>query len=349
MGDRRHSVRIRGEGIAAYCCTHLLRSAGFRVAVERCERPKVPAIMLSEAAMALIGDVFGRTDLFGELPRIQRRVVAWGANSRPVAVPHSAVVISEESLLGRIRSGLRPGEECAPEDAEWTIYAAHPLPPESREQRFGSRMASAVPVTLKDTGDPATTWVESLDAGWLFAIPTGVCAGWILSVGGPLESALAGSRVIAKQIVSYGSASGEFPAYPRISTPLCGPGWLACGTAALAFDPLCGDGTAHAVREAILASAIIRAAAEGAPIEELLSHYQVRLMAGLLRHLALCDEFYRSGHGGPWWDSELAAMRGGVEWCQKQIGSQPVFRYRLNGFELQALTAESPGIFSNIT
>ena len=38
---------------------------------------------------------------------------------------------------------------------------------------------------------------------------------------------------------------------------MCGPGWLSCGTAALSFDPICGDGTGHAVREGILAAAVI--------------------------------------------------------------------------------------------
>ena len=31
-----------------------------------------------------------------------------------------------------------------------------------------------------------------------------------------------------------------------------GSGWLACGTAAMGFDPICGDGTGYAVREGIL-------------------------------------------------------------------------------------------------
>jgi len=44
---------------------------------------------------------------------------------------------------------------------------------------------------------------------------------------------------------------------------LRGPDWLACGTAAVAFDPICGDGTAQAMREAILGCAVITAIGEG--------------------------------------------------------------------------------------
>ncbi len=331
-------VLIRGDGVAAACCAHLLRCAGFRVAVERLRRPKVPAILLSDSAMRLIEDVLGRNDLFSNLPRIERRVVAWGPNADPVAFPHSAAVISEETLLDRIQPVV--GTDLVPECAEpeWTIYAAQPLP-QPAEERFGSRLASAIPIMFKDRQVPATSWIESVTNGWLFAIPNAASAGWLLAVGGPVESLLGDSRLIAEQIVSYGEAGGEFPAYPRIATPLCAPGWLACGTAGLAFDPLCGDGTAHAIREAILASAVVRAAAEGVPAERLLAHYQMRLLAGLRRHLAVCAEFYLTGGDGDWWDSELAALRRGVRWCDDQLAGSRQFQYRLNGFSLQPLTS----------
>ena len=216
-------VLIRGDGVAAACCAHLLGYAGFRVAVERLRRPKVPAILLSDSAMRLIEDVLGRNDLFSNLPRIERRVVAWGPNADPVAFPHSAAVISEEALLDRIQVvfGSDVLTECA--DPEWTIYAAQPLP-EPAEERFGSRVASAIPVMFKDRQVPATSWIESVTNGWLFAIPNAANAGWLLAVGGPVESLLGASRLITKHILSYGDAGGHFPAYPRIATPLCEPG-----------------------------------------------------------------------------------------------------------------------------
>ena len=86
-----HRVIIRGDGIAAYCCAHLLKAAGIRVSLDQTDRPRLPAIMLGEAALALIRDVFEQDDLFRDLPRIEKRVVAWGPNSTPVALDHSAV------------------------------------------------------------------------------------------------------------------------------------------------------------------------------------------------------------------------------------------------------------------
>jgi len=330
------SVLIRGEGVAASCCARLLSCADVPVAVETASRPKLPAIMLGEASQKLLADVFDRRDLFEGLPRISKRVVAWGKKSELLEVPHSAVVVSEELLLNRIQAGLSRLPPALEGDASWTIFASRPLPRSSAEHHFGSRMAAASSVTLKNGRDADACWIESLDNGWLFLLP-GAEQAWLLSVGDSPEALLARSRLVAKQIVEANGSRGSFPSHPRIAEPLCEPGWLACGTAALGFDPLCGDGTGHATREAILASAVVRAAIDGADVDALIAHYSTRLVAGFKRHLDACRQFYQAGTAGPWWDQELNSLERGVEWCDRQLESAPVFRFRLSGFALEAI------------
>jgi hypothetical protein len=325
--DRRLAAVIRGDGVAAYCCAHLLGKAGFSVELQPVDRPRLPVILLGEQALALIRDVFDQPNLFGDQPRIRKRVVAWGPDPTPVEVEHSAVVVSEESLLQAIRPEA-PSEG----DGGWTVFAARPLPSPAVEHCFGTRMASAIPVTMKESSDPAGCWIESLENGWLFLV-----SGWLLAVGAKAELLLGRSRVIATQIVEIGASSGEFPAFARIASPLGGPSWLACGTAAMAFDPICGDGTAHAIREAILASAVLRALAGGGSPDNLLSHYESRLTAGFHRHLTLCRQFYLSGGTGPLWSSELEAIDRGIQWCEPKLSDRPGFRYQLRGFELVAV------------
>ena len=169
---------------------------------------------------------------------------------------------------------------------------------------FGSRTASATQVELKTTAEPAACWIESIEDGWLFLIASAPGSGWLLSVGLRPDELLDQSRLIREQIAGCQPAAAQFAASPRIMAPLGEPGWIACGTAAMAFDPLCGDGTAHAVREAILASAVIGAAARGEDPIPLLAHYEARLTAGFRRHLAHCLQYYASGCGGPWWQAE---------------------------------------------
>jgi hypothetical protein len=317
----------------------LLAGAGFVVSLTESERPRIPAILLSQAAQALLRDVYGRTDLFHGLFRIDRRIVAWERGSPPVTLPHQAVVISEEALLERLRPAA--GASAATSAAEWTIYASRPLPAAAEQHGFGSRTATIVAVDLKD-GAASACWIEALECGWLFLVPSGPSAGWLISIGAPHtgephEVLLEQSRLIAAQVQVSGVAEAAFPAYPRMVDPVCAPGWLACGAAALSFDPLCGDGTGNAVREAILATAVVRAAAAGESVDGLLTHYRSRLMAGFARHLELCRGFYLSGNRGPWWEREIAALEKGMAWCGRTLRAGNGFRYRLRGFELQAI------------
>jgi hypothetical protein len=119
--------------------------------------------------------------------------------------------------------------------------------------------------------------------------------------------------------------------------PLGGSAWISCGTAAMAFDPLCGDGTAHAVREAILASAVIRATDGGENAADLLSHYEARLTAGFQRHLVQCHGFYSSGGDGDWWKVEAAAVAEGLDWCDRRLEGFGEFRFQLKALELARL------------
>jgi hypothetical protein len=316
-----NSVLIRGDGIAARCCGHLLSQAGYRVSFEKMVRPRVPLIMLSATAQHLIRDIFQRDNLFCDLPVIRKRIVAWGSDA--VELDHSAVVVSEEVLLDRL------GMVSCQVQAGWTICAALPLPAQTVEHRFGSRMASAVAVELTATAQRDACWIESLEDGWLF-----LNSGWLISVGARAEVLLSKSRLVGEQISRVEAAIVQFPASPRMVVPLGGDGWISCGSAAMSFDPLCGDGTAHAVREAILASAVIRAADGGEPVVDLMSHYESRLIAGFHRHLAECFRFYSSGGRREWWRAERKACVEGMAWCGR---GKTEFRYRLEGLELRRI------------
>jgi hypothetical protein len=293
--------------------------------------------MLGAQAVALMRDVFEQPNLLANSPRIEKRVVAWGPGAKPLAVEHSAVVVSEDALLAEIRPSGIPEFDPA-QAACWSIFAARPLPAETVEHCFGSRRGCAAPVALRDHSEAAACRIESVDSGWLFLIPNSARSGWLLAVGDSPEVLLGQSRFIAPEIAQRGTAgTGAFPAYARTASPLCGPGWLACGTAAMAFDPICGDGTAHAIREAILASAVIRALANGGAAGDLLSHYEARLTAGFRRHLAICRGFYQTGGTTPLWSSELDAIDRGIRWCDAQLSSGAGFGYRLRGLELEAV------------
>jgi hypothetical protein len=321
----------------------LLNAAGHPVTMEKTNRSKVPALLIGNPTQALIEDVFERDDIFRGARRISKRIVAWGANAEPVEIPHSAVVISESELTDRLQPAppdafQNDAFQDFEDDSHWTIRTSRD---QANEYPFGSRIAHAVPARLKETCAPEACWIESLDCGWLFLLPAGVGA-WLLSVGGPapelLSDLLSDSRLVSAQIESLGAPMGQFPAYPCISSPLCGTNWLACGAAAMAFDPISGDGVGNAIREAILASAVIKATQSNSDIDALLAHYRARLLAGFLKHLELCRQFY-AARSGEWWEAELSRLDEGAKWCRRELGSEIKFRYRLRGFELEPISS----------
>jgi hypothetical protein len=291
--------------------------------------------MLSATTQRLLTDIFPGIELFDGLPRISQRVVKWAPGSTPLTLPHSAIVVSEETLLQRMQEALSAhSPETSTENKDWRIVSSRPLPETSEELHFGARTGAASPVTLARDCDPETAWVESLPNGWLFLLPD-AARGWLLSVGASATSLLAESTLIASRISSFDNHGQSFPCHPRIANPICGSGWLACGSAALGFDPLCGDGAGHAAREAILACAIVRASMQGGDSAELTAHYRARLLAGFERHLAVCAGFYGSGAGGAWWVEQVNATEEGLNWCRTQLSAFGAFKYRLEGFSLQ--------------
>ena len=312
---------IRGDGIAARCCEHLLLQAGWEIAIQNRDRPRLPVIMLGGSAVAMMRDVFAKEQLFSGFHEIRKRVVAWG-QAEPVSLGHSGIVVSERQLLESVGSH----ETSEMPDVEWIVHTSQPLPQGTIEHHFGSRLAHALPVAL--TGDADTCWVESLETGWLFLIPNSERAGWLLAVGSEPDILLAQSRLIARRVTEARGEVSRFPSYPRIMQPLCGERWIACGSAAMAFDPICGDGTANAVREAILAAAVIRAGSDALP------HYEARLIAGFQRHLSLCMNFYQTGGTGSWWQSERASLKEGLDWCLSRSRRFGAYRYQLRGFDL---------------
>jgi len=328
-------VLVRGDGVAALTCSYLLQTAGFSVATQRNARTLVPALMVSASSQSLFCEILNTHDAFSDLPRIERRVVKWGPDAEPIVLPHSAVVVSEEFLLDKISELVRFND--APDDSDWTIVSSRPLPENSVDCAFGKRTATVVSVQLENRADPPTCWIESVHDGWLFLIPDRSGTGWLMSVGGPLDSHLSDSEIVAAQVAHLSTETREFPAHPGIRWPLAGMDWLACGTAALAFDPLCGDGTGHAIREAILASAVLRAGARGGNVQELTTHYQTRLVAGFKRHLSECGKFYESGGVGSWWKSAVDSVHQGLAWCDNQLSNAGDFLYRLHGLELERL------------
>lgn len=334
-------VRLRGGGVAAATAAHLLAEDGFEVAGGGAPAGGAPVVMLSEAALGLLRNVFARPRLFTGRTPIERRVVAWGGGE-VAAVSHVACVVDGPGLIRELASSatqqqspssprLRGDDATVDESVLFTLDAAMP---NGTVRRFGSRPASASIVELAAASDQRACHVEATAAGWLFLIPTGAGRAWLLSVGGDADAQLGTSRLVAAQVAALGPVAARFETAPRILETPAGDDWMALGTSAIAFDPICGDGTAQAVREAILAAAVIAGIRDGGDAVALIGHYRAMLLASMRRHLQISLSFYRSGGTSPWWREQAEALAQGHAWCTARLGALPEPQFLLKGTRL---------------
>lgn len=345
-------VAVRGGGVAAAVAVRLLRAARIEAAVSGEARSSVPAMLLSDPARALLRDALDAPGLFEGLSRVERRVVDWGGEQR--AMPHGASILGAEMLRS-----IEPAERGVTGAGDFTIDTAS-----GREmRRFGERQAASHRVRLRG-GESGTCWVEAVASGWLFLMPavppcsrgggnpephkpindcvTGPrlpparqhdqgC--WLLAVGDAPDILLSQSRTVAPLIDTLNNGR-SFDAAPRMAAQLADPDRLACGSAALGFDPVCGDGVAQSAREGILAAAVVAAIAEGGDATALIGHYEAMLIAAMRRHLQLSMPFYATGGTSDWWRAQHEALVEGHAYCTRLLARRPEPRFMLDGFRL---------------
>ncbi len=329
-------VVIEGSGFSASCCARLLSQADVLFAVEPGQPRHVPAILVGEGTRQLFADLFREPELFTSNHRIEKRIVAWGAEATPMELAHDARIVAEDSFPQQASGPIT--DEMTP---AWTIQCARLSPSSATQHVFGSRIAYTATVSLKPLAEQSACWIESVEDGWLFLFTTGNHEAWLLAVGSSSDSLLGESRLISSRIDSVLTIGTQFSASPRITDPLAtwradGHGdVICCGSAALGFDPVCGDGSGNALRESILACAVVRAAMAGEPASEAMNHYTGRLLAGLLRHLQLCRNFYQTGGKGPWWAEQVAQLDIGIRWTFAKLAGLSASPFRLNDFSLE--------------
>lgn len=330
MSRAAATVLLRGGGVSTATAACLLNNDGFDLAgAGDPVRSSAPVVMLSDPALALLRDILGRPGLFAGRPRIERRIVTWGG-SDPASLPHGAIVVTGADIAAELPL---PPLAPATHTPFFTLHSAPPFPADTL-RRFGRREAMAAAVTLAPAADAQACYVEATPSGWLFLIPQGAEQAWLLGVGDTPDALLGQSRLVAAQVAHLDPVTARFETAPRMLEQMAGDGWIACGTSAIAFDPICGDGTAQAAREAILAAAVIAGLRDGGDAEALLGHYRSMLVAAMRRHLQVSLPFYQNGGTSDWWREQAEASAEGHAWCTARLAVAPEPRFLLQGTRL---------------
>lgn len=175
----------------------------------------------------------------------------------------------------------------------------------------------------EDTTRPSRTLLETCEDGWWYAalLPGGrhVVAymtdpevirandlherePWLARLGrsGHVSRALEGAQLTAPLLVR--------PAHSHLLTRLSGPGWIAAGDAATAFDPLSSMGIGYAISSGIHAARAAEALLRGDPSP--LEQYDRHTRHNYEQYLALRTHFYgmeQRWAGMPFWAARHGA------------------------------------------
>jgi hypothetical protein len=278
--------------------------------VELVPTPKrlLPTLLLPASTVQLFRDVLVAPAFLEGLPKVTQRFVRWG-DAVTQTFEHDGFVIAEDQLLAELSKLAAPSTTIVQPD--FRVQAQGDIPTET--------IRSAWQIDIEVPADFAACAMEAVNDGWLFLLPSTK----LLAVGDKPAHLLAQSQLIAPLLLHSGSAKGPFNVAPRLHECLTGDKELRCGSAAATLDPISGGGTAYALREAILAAAVVRGISEGGDAPSLLAHYEDRVTASWDLHIKQARGFYANVSLGPWWEVHTRSFK-----LEQRI-PKPI-RYRLD-------------------
>lgn len=207
----------------------------------------------------------------------------------------------------------------------------------------GCRVVIASEGRLGAAASPDRWFFEAVPAGWLLIAPLENRRALVqlmipdVPADPPrrrLAEAVAAASLARAAVAGLSSAVAVCEAFPARCDPWPHERTLRIGEAALAFDPICGDGLGQALRSAILAAAAIEAIEGGEDRSGVRAFVRHRFGLAFLAHLDTCAGFYASLTPAASWTTELRAMREEAAMLGQELPAPGRLRYRLIGSRL---------------
>jgi flavin-dependent dehydrogenase len=312
----RPRILVTGVGVAGLTAAQLLARRGCSVTVVDAGARPAPAVVLNSVTISLLEEVWGGDGmLLAGAHQLTGRRVRWGGAgvetaAQPGVSMDSGVLARRlrERLVCDLVTGGPPGCERAAGDWDWVIDADRT----GDGLAAGRRCVLAAQVRLRpDVPDvpDGLCRMETVPDAWIHLAPLGAGLATVQAMvptcpddpAALLAALVARTDELGGLITEPDGPVTVFEAAPRLAEPRCGPGWLAVGDRAMKLDPLSGSGAASAVRQAILAAAVVGAPSAGVPVAEALAHYARRLHDAFLDHLAHCLRYYGAAFSIPAW------------------------------------------------
>lgn len=319
------TIVVRGRGIAAITATWLLAERGFEVRLVGRVVDRDLILAVEPDTLGMIKSLFELQEQ--ELPtayKLEGRMVGdWHRPAELLATQSLSIKTAdltraiEEKTRSRFGSLVTWSTECEPDSEEAFTFNAH-VSDSTRAGQLSFGRRGAVMTELTVVGPNRFSRVERNELGWHFLLPTDSHTARLIVFAAdqqitPQAAIDVGVRdsTFGHMIRSQGEPSPWIPVAPRLSHPLLCRQAIRIGEAALAVDPICGDGVGYAMRTAILATAAFADYRRG----ELrgMNYYCARVKRAFLAHLRGCENYF-SDWTAHRWDDELLQTRRGIEY-----------------------------------
>ena len=315
---------VLGSGVAGLTCAQLLAARGWRVDCAANPAPPGPVVIISRLNADLLLELWQVDErLFTGAHRLRGRVVQWEDVAAPTQTATPAFVVPVDILLARLadlarKAGVGSVElgHVDPAHYDWVVHAGGRDAVPEKYVAFGRRRGVAASVKLTPLAHTDRALIESVPGGWLFVIPQGLGRGALQAVfadeivdpAAQLGALLARSRFMSALIEEIVGEPAGFAAMPRLAMTPCVSRSIDVGDAAVALDPLSGNGVGSGLRSAILAAAVLDAARRDAMPQACFDHYAQRLRKTMRSHVQSCVEFYGRAAHADGWRAEIGMM-----------------------------------------
>jgi flavin-dependent dehydrogenase len=313
----RHArIVIRGSGLAGIAAAKLLHDRGMDVRLTAWPRRNDRIIAIPLETLTLASSLFGFNVAALKIGSIVTgRRVDWDGEPATV-VPQTALACDAgeftAALADRLPDQLRVLAG-ADDETDWTIEASGRS--SDNPTAGGYRVGQLARIVDRDV--QSITTIAATPRGWTFTLPHPAGGTAILMVTPSASMAPTTPEAAAERLTAEGltvaaadilSLGNPQPIAPHLTQPLAAENRLRIGDAAMALDPLRGDGVGFALRGALLAQAVIAAIEAGGDRAQLFKHYNRRLGEVFVSHLRGCSSHYRAARYAEIWRADIVAM-----------------------------------------
>lgn len=292
---------------------------GWLVSLSNPHRGAGYPVVVNAAGRYLLDRIWG-SRLLADLPRhrLRARRMLWSQRTR-ATLEDDAIVVDLAALKAAMTSIVEiqgATDANGREEADWRFVATATAADAAMVLSGGARSAVSVPVALHPGANTEAMTVAAAAAGWSSLIPTGatsahlfaVGAGAIIARGAWFEELVA--ETVRAEISDFIGPAAILDAAPRLhAAPWRDRGRILVGTAAIAWDPLSGDGVGVGIRTAHMAAVAADNAVSRAEPEPLKTFYADRLARAMRAHLEALLTLYAETPFAKHWTVERDAMR----------------------------------------